>query len=333
MAKPRLGMIGCGQIAEFHAPAFRAAGFDLAAVCSRPGSERVRAFADRHEIPDVFDSPIDLVAARDKWDALLIAVSIDATLDILKMALALNAPTLVEKPVSRRSADLESIADGSHGVLVGYNRRFYGAVQAARSEEAGNAPHVAIMSMPESIPTPGDPADDPAYLARFFTNSVHGLDILRFVFGDLSVEKVHRVMNDGGALQGFAAILSAPSGSVVQLNANWRAPGQFTFTLDRPGHRLELRPFEQGIIYEGMDIVQPTHANPIRSYHPKEVGRVQIEAQDRDFKAGFVAQAEALGVLVRGAQPRDAATLKDAHNVLMLAEQLVGQEFDSGKSG
>ena len=75
MTRTRVAFIGCGDIAEFHAPAFRAAGFDIAAVCSRPESTRLRSFGERHSIPLVFNRITDLLDAREEWDALLIAVT------------------------------------------------------------------------------------------------------------------------------------------------------------------------------------------------------------------------------------------------------------------
>lgn len=325
MSNPRLAMIGCGQIAEFHAPAFRAAGFDLAAVSSKPGSTRLKPFAEKHDIPLLFDEPSKLFEARSEWDAVLIVAPIEATIENLQLALHSAAPVLVEKPVSLRAADLEPLIHRELPVMVGYNRRFYRTVREARNEVATGGPVLAHMAIPDSVPTPTHPDDDPAYLSRFFSNSVHGLDMLRFIFSDLHVEHVQRVLNPNGAIMGLVAILSADDGSVVQLTANWRAPANFTLTLDRPGHRMELWPFEAGNVYEGMEVVEPTQETPIRSFRPKLVSKVNLDEWDYTFKPGFLDQAKAFLALVRGEDSGPAATLDDAYAVLGLAEQLAGQ--------
>lgn len=98
--------IGCGPISEFHVPALREAGLRVTAVATRAGSLRLTDFAQRHHIPLVFDDWIELLRARDGWDALLIASRIDATIEVFRQALEADAPILVEKPVALSSSDL-----------------------------------------------------------------------------------------------------------------------------------------------------------------------------------------------------------------------------------
>src|SRR5262245_19268943 len=108
-----------------HAPAFLETGFEITAVCARPNSDRAQQFAQKHGVRRVFESAAQLLAARDEWDALLIAVSTDSTLEILRAALPLKAPILVEKPIALRSDALAPLRFGHPQVLVAYNRRFY----------------------------------------------------------------------------------------------------------------------------------------------------------------------------------------------------------------
>lgn len=325
MTDLRLAMIGCGQIAEFHAPAFREAGFELAAVCSRPGSERLDPFAERHGIPRRFDRLADLLAARSEWDAALVAVPVDATLEVLTGLLETGAPVLVEKPVTRHSAEVQPLVSRDLPIIVGYNRRFYPMVNEAREEAAVGGPFLARMELPEGVRVSSAP-DDPRYLDRVFTNSVHGFDMLRFVFGDLRVAHVHRIVGDAGVLYGFAAMLEADGGA-IEVTGAWQAPANFALTIDRPGRRVELRPFESGQVYEGMEVVQPTAERPLRSYRPKHVRTMGLEGNDVRFKPGFVAQAQALAALARGEDPGHAARLVDTYEALRLAEQFVGEAY------
>lgn len=325
MSRPRLAIIGCGNIAEFHAPAFHASGFDLAAVCSRPGSPRRGPFAKRHGIPLVFDGVPELLDARSAWDALLIAAPIDATLDILKLAIESGAPILVEKPVAWRSEDLSPLIGRDLPVIVGYNRRFYRTVQAARSEVADGPPLMGHLALPEAVRSPAHLQENPGYLQPFFGNSVHGLDMARYVFGELRLVHVQRLTNPGGAILGLSAVLTSSRGDILEFTGNWRAPANFALTLDRPGRRLEVRPFEAATIFEGMEVIEPTVQVPIRAYRPKLAGKVELDQVDYRFKPGFVAQARALAAMVRGEDPGPAARLEDAHAALALAEELAGE--------
>ena len=326
MTAPRLALIGCGNIAEFHAPACREAGFELAAVCSRPGSARLHPFAERHEIPAVFDSVDSLLLARDEWDAILIAVAVEETLDVLKASLAYDAPILVEKPVSFRSDELAPLLQRNLPVIVGYNRRFYKTLQVARNEVLASAPSIAHLMVPESVRLPsGD--GNLTYMRPFFGNSVHALDLARYVFGPLSVQHVQRATDKFGEVAGIAALIETDAGTVLQFTANWGAPANFSLSLDRPGRRLELKPFEAATIFEGMEVREPTRETPIRSYVPTRIGRIDLDDVDSRFKPGFVGQAEALGRLVRGEDPAPAARLEDAYEALKLAETLAGRQY------
>ena len=330
MTGPRIALIGCGNMAEFHASACRAAGFELAAVCSRPGSTRLRPFAERYGIPLVFDQVSDLLSAREEWDALLIAVSIDVTLETLERALETGAPILVEKPVAWRSQDLLPLLRRRLPVIVGYNRRFYRTVQEARREVVNGPPLLGHLALPEGVRTPGQTPEDPRYLIPFFGNSVHGLDMARYVFGDLQPVHVQRLTNPGGALLGLVATLTTKRGDILEVMANWQTPANFALSLHRPGRRFEVLPFEAATVYEGMEVTEPTEEVPIRSYRPKPVERVGLDGMDYRFKPGFVAQARALAAMVRGGDPGPAARLEDAHAVLNLAERLAGQTLPDG---
>ena len=325
----RLGMIGCGRIAEFHVAAFRAAGFVPTTVCSSDGSERPREFAKRHGIDRPFEGVKELLAARDMWDALLIAVPVEETLNVLELALATGAPILVEKPVAYASRYLDSLVESGGPVIVAYNRRFYGPALRARAEVAEEPPMLAHLELPESITAPKAGLGGRQYLRPFLANSVHGLDLTSFVLGPLRVAHVSRATDAFGGIIGLAAVLETEAGVPVQLTCNWRAPANFSLTVDWPGRRLQLKPFEKGLVYEGMEVVEPTPESPIRTYHPKLVEDMPMETLDVDFKPGFVAQAEALGRLVReGRIPDGAATLTDARAVLALAEQILGDPIE-----
>lgn len=326
----RAAFIGSGNIANMHVPAFRTAGFEITAVCGRPGSKRAQEFAERHNIPHVFQTAADLLAARDLWDALLIAVDVDETVGVLTTAMETGAPILVEKPVAFTSRLVRPLLNRSDRVLVAYNRRFYDTVAFAREEvQQLKVPLLAQLQLPENIRFPKSPEDDPQYLRPFFDNSVHGLDMARFIFGDLQVLHAERVYSSTGVIRGICATLKAlESGSLVHFMGNWGSSANFSFTMHTEGRRLELLPFERATVYEGMDVMEPTDDVPIRSYWPRVKERVLPAGRDVTHKPGFVQQAAAFAALAHGETPKHAATLEDAHEVLQLAEELAGVTLD-----
>jgi hypothetical protein len=114
---------------------------------------------------------------------------------------------------------------------------------------------------------------------------------------------------------------------VIQLTGNWGTAANFALCLDRPGRRIELRPFELASIYEGMEVLEPSDDTPIRRYVPKVRDQIALDGADRVEKPGFVQQALAFRALFQNGAPSltDAARLEDAEAAMALAEALLGQ--------
>lgn len=325
---PRIGLIGAGEIAEWHVRALRAAGCSVSAVATRAGSARARQFARRHCIPTTFDGWKDLLDHPQEWDGLVIATHTDVTADILTHALETKVPVLVEKPVAWTSGRIAALRTLAHPrVLVGFNRRFYRTAQFARDAVADGAPLLAHLSLPEALGEDDD-TNGRRHWLPFLSNSCHGLDLLRFVFGPLRLESVQRLTTSGGRLYGLGAILSSRRGDIIQLGGNWGSAANFALCLDRPGRRVELRPFESAMVYEGMDVLEPSDEVPIRRYVPRVKERIDLDDVDRVQKPGFVQQALAFRALFDGTpQPTVAAGLEDAEAAIALAEQLLGRTY------
>lgn len=324
MSKLRIGMIGCGRIAKFHVAAMAEAGLEVVAVSGSPGSTNVEDFVEKYEIPVACGDPAELLALTSELDGVLICTSVPPTLELLGRSLDANLPVLVEKPVAYNSESLETFIGYSDSILVGYNRRFYQSAIRARNDLFEKSDVFGQLLLPEGIRIPETDSGDQTYLRPFFANSVHGLDLARSVLGDLSLKHVERMYNDGGALTGLAAILAADSGALLQFNAHFGAPANFALTLDQAGRRYDLKPFEIGTIYEGMDVVDPTPVTPLRQYLPRAVESMNPLSEDLKFKPGFVAQSRAFAALITGGDTGHAARIEDARTVLRLAEELAG---------
>ena len=323
----RVALIGVGDTAGWRARALRASGLTITAVASRPESTRVEEFARSHGIPRTLPGWRELLDAADLYDGIAISTWPDGTPEVLAAAMKLGIPVLVEKPVAWSSSTLSRLVAAGHSkVIVGYNRRFYPSVQAAREEAQDGPPVLAFLSLPKEVPVPAERTDDTAYLKPFFESvSMLGLDLTRYVLGDLRIEAVHRLCTPAGNLAGVGALLATARGDRVQLSSAWSAAGNFSLTLDRPGRRCELLPFEVMNLYEGMEVQQPTPEYPIRRYLPKRIRQVMMEGIDLVEKPGFVAETNALRAMMAGEDPPPAAArLADALAVTTLAEELTG---------
>ncbi len=316
-APVRVALIGSGAVAREHALACRFAGLEVAAVCGRSGSAHAAAFAREQNVARAFDGLDELLRARDLWDAVIIAVPVGVTLSILDRVLVEgDVPLLVEKPIALRSVDLEHLLRDQRRVIVGYNRRFYRTVRAAR-EFARSGSVFATLTLPERMAS-----TENSGIATLFAVGVHALDIARFVLGDLRLVAVERLQRRG-RVAALAAIAHAARDSLLQVLAPFDAPANFALTLDRGGDRFELRPFESATVYSGIEVHEPSPDRPFRRHEPHVRERIELDPIDLRYKPGFVAQARALEALVRGDPVDDAARLSDAFAILRLAEELV----------
>jgi predicted dehydrogenase len=329
-AKKRVGLIGVGEISYWHLRALRAAGLDISGVATRPESNRTKSFAEQHGISRVYADWHALLADKTSWDGLVIATPVEGTLDILREAIALGKPILVEKPVAH-SADsiMELLPLANDLVLVGYNRRYYRTTRIAKEFVAAGGPLLAHLSLPEGITVMARP-DGKSYLYPFYDNSSHGIDMLCFIFGALVVASVQAVKFPSGPIAGFAATLKSQRGDVIDILGNWGTPANFALSLDRPKKRIEMRPFELLTVYEGMDVVSPTDDFPIRRYVPKVVERVTLDEIDLREKPGFVGQAEEFAAMMDGHSPVIGATLEQAGEVMNLCQRIIEMSTPQG---
>ena len=313
-SKPRLAVVGSGGIVGFHVSAARHAGFEVSHVAARPGSGTAQRFAEEHEVPKWWDDPMDLIAASGEWDAILLATQTDRMPDLLRAACAVGKPILAEKPVARHSSLLAEFDEFADQIIVGYNRRYYASVDYLRQFVERGGPVTVQCQLPDSIGADG-PIED--RLAAVRLNSVHGFDLLGYVFGGITLGAFVTTKTQA---PGAAAVFTTHRGDSGVIVANWNAPANFSITADRAGERVELRPFEIATRFEGMEVVEPTVEAPIRRYLPRAVEQSQMPERDVRFKAGFITQYEVLLRLLDGDRDRRAAGISDARAALRIAE-------------
>lgn len=325
--KYRVGIIGVGEIADWHARAFRKVGMEITAVSARLGSQRLPDFAARHQIAARFDDWKAMLDHPDLFDALAILTWPDGTPTVLQAAMDLGIPILVEKPVGWNSASIRQLCSkpNSH-VIVGYNRRFYRPVQEARREVLNGPPLLAQLTLPTQLYPPSGFDPTAHYLYSFFESvTAHGLDLTRFVMGDLTVLHTARLKDSDGNLAGVAAVLATERGDLLQVTGNFAATCNFSLVLNRPGRRFDLLPFEAATIYSGMEVLPPDAEYPIRRYVPRKATQITLDNVDLQEKPGLVGEAKALLAMAQGERPPEfTARLEDALAVTTLCEQLTG---------
>jgi predicted dehydrogenase len=321
----KLGVIGSGSIIPFHLDAAKAAGFEIAIIGSRAGSEKTAALAERYGA--VAGADWQTVLAADV-DALLIGPETGATPAILAAALETGLPILSEKPGAYASAELKALASHRNAgrILVGYNRRHYSSTAAAKEliEAAGMATFTA--SIPEASWTTAMLSGKKREI--LLSNTVHVLDLLRYLFGDLELGSVAKLnaddVNGDNGIFSRAAVVSAGTASGT-LIVTFGSPSNYFVDIHTNGRSAALRPIEFYTEFDGVSVIEPTEALPLRHYVANKSGAFEIAKEDLDFKPGFVGQMRELTALVGGADPATfkSASLADAIAVLELAEALI----------
>jgi len=303
-SSPVAALIGAGAIAPFHIAALRAAGFRVSHIAASNGSSRASQLAKDWSIERAWTRAEDLIVSAE-WDAIVLASSTESIPELLQMTISTGRPCLVEKPVGFDGDVIRQFSGHDAAVRVAYNRRFYSSSLAARTY-AAQGPCIFRMELPDSI---GSVDVEMQGLRSVRENSVHGFDLLAFVLGNYRVDKRF----DTGDPRGRLAVITSDMGHVGTVVLNWNCPANFSLALDRSPQRFEMRPFELGSLYEGMDVLEPTDDIPVRRYVPKLVQQVSSFPGPDGVKPGFLGQALSLMQCVKTGQwDARTATISDA---------------------
>lgn len=311
---PTAAIIGAGAIAPFHVAALRTAGFRVSHIAASNGSTRAAQLGKDLNIERVWTRAEDLIDSGS-WDVIVLASSTEAIPELLRLTISTGKPCLVEKPVCFDGDSIRQFVGHDAAVRVAYNRRFYSSSLAARTY-ARQGPCIFRMELPDTI---GSVDFEMQGLRSVRENSVHGFDLLAFVLGDYRVDKQFDTADPRGRL----AVITSDAGHIGTVVLNWNCPANFSLALDRSPQRFEMRPFELGSLYEGMDVLEPTEEIPVRRYVPKLVHQVSSFPGPDGVKPGFLEQALSLMQFVTTGQwDSRAATIADAAFAVDIARTL-----------
>jgi predicted dehydrogenase/nucleoside-diphosphate-sugar epimerase len=166
VALRRVGFVGAGYIAEWHAKAIASvAGAKLVAVCDKLLS-RARAFAETFGVAGVHDS-LEAMLASERLDAVHVLLPPDLHFEATRAALEAGRHVLLEKPMCTSVADCEALvrlAEATGLTLgVGHNFLFSGPYELLRRDVRegvlGHVDHVTIAwnrELPQAVHGPFD---------------------------------------------------------------------------------------------------------------------------------------------------------------------------------
>jgi len=320
MNKSKIILIGTSPIVKFHVTALRESCLEpIAVASSNKHSSSQEKFASENNIKKNYSNWKKMID-EEKYDGILIASKVESTVEILEYAIKKNIPILVEKPVSFNSHDIKKIIRNSHNmIMVGYNRRFYKTVNTVKNLITNDGKSViASMVAPEST-----------NIRNFFANTTHSLDLLRYIFGEIKLQHVQKLLVHN-TLKGVVATFSTEKQDIIQFTGNWNASDNFSLSVFQDRKKFELKPYEELNIYDGIDIIEPTFTNPIRKYIPKLSNKINLDPIDKKIKPGFYQQSNAFLELIRKkTKTNSSASLNDALKAIELCEKLVGKYNDS----
>lgn len=215
MESIRWGMIGCGDVTEKKsAPSFnKIHGSSLYGVNSRSKS-KASAYADRHNVPWVFDSAAKLVKDPE-ITAVYIATPPSSHAEYAIMAMRAGKPVYVEKPMApdyQGCLEMSRVSsETGMPIFVAYYRRsmeyFLKVKELLQSQVIGKVLLVQSSLIVPPRAEDRDPQNLPWRLmpeisggGYFYDMGCHELDILTYYFGTVrSVEGWHA--NRGGLYQ------------------------------------------------------------------------------------------------------------------------------------
>lgn len=322
--KLSLAIIGCGNIANYHVRAFNRLGLKINHCASKLNSTKVYKFAKKYNISNIWKDPIKLARSSNNWDGIILCSTTKSLSNILDVLINQKKPILVEKPVSIGTDYLKKFSSTCPKfVNVAFNRRYYNTVVKAKEFiEQSRGQILCSMKLPESVKKNNIKLNK---FSNIFDNSVHGIDILRFLFGDLEI-----INNTKIKLNNFDSsrivLLKSKKNHLCNVIINSNSPDNFLLEIENGSKRFLLKPFEKYEIYEGMKIIEPSKKYPLRSYIPTIIEKNDVFStlsRNKDLKPGFLEQSEDFLRLILGKKVKRSAKLLDAFEAQKLLKKIM----------
>jgi predicted dehydrogenase len=305
----KIGIVGAGNIARFHVEAFRAAGAEVVAVCTRSSS--AKAFAEAQRISGSHQSITEMLE-KSRPEAVCILTQPESYLSVLQELKPKNLPVFIEKPLGYTVREAEGLRPFlPQKVFIGLNRRFYGGIRAIREKVHSSNGIFAQLFLPDRHKDFSQ-RNEKTRQNWPMLNGIHGVDLLTHLVGPprrmLATEGWGKM--EGETIPRFqAALYEADRETRVTFMTNFDSSGGWRLHFFLPQEEIIISPFEETKIKKmtGIELI-PT---------------VQ---EDKNHKPGFVAQARCF---LQGCQsadlPDDWVSFDDAIQSMRVIHTLFGQ--------
>ena len=319
----KIGFIGCGSIAHFHADVLNTLDVNLIAVSARENSNNIDQFCEKYRIKKQYHD-WRIMVEKENLDALWVVANWDQMGELLLPLIETGLPLFLEKPIAL-SSELIKKAIEKHQktkqyIQVGFNRRFYPFVEEIRSIIQKRTLRSVLVEIPEST----DLNNHNFASNLWMINSSHVLDLLNYLVGTLEIKYVSRPRTDTNKiLTSYNALLETNQGIPVHLSAEWNTANNFGITIILDSQRITLKPLEIATIYDGFDVVEPTSDLPVRQYKPKKILEYFCVGK---YKPGFYEQADYFINTLKNYTYTDevkSATLKSSYEITRLIERIL----------
>jgi predicted dehydrogenase len=285
----KIGFIGCGLIAHFHADVFKELGVNIFAVSARDNSSNLIPFAEKFGIGNRYTN-WETMVEKESLDVLWVMASWDQMDSLLIPLIKTGIPLFLEKPIALSSKRIHDAIDihlqKNQYIQVGYNRRFYPIVETIKSFISTGELRSVLVEIPESINLNHKKLVSKLWLV----NSSHMIDLLYYIVGPMTIKyKKHKSPLGSTYTSGFNAMLETENGVPVHLIAEWNSSNNYGITFFVDNKRIVLKPLETASFYEGYDLIEPSKARPIRQYKPKLINSYDCDGK---FKPGFYEQVK-----------------------------------------
>lgn len=281
-----LWLIGAGAMAREYAKVLSALG-QAFVVIGRSESTAV-AFEESVGVPVQRGGLLSALAASSPPDVAIVAAGIDQLATAASaLVLAGTKRVLVEKPAGLDSDEVGSlqlvVCKAGAEVFVGYNRRHYASVAAARRliDEDGGLTSCLFEVTERSEAIAGLDKAQAVKASWFMANTSHVIDLVISLAG-APVELTSRTVGSlpwHPTASRFVGSGLTERGVPFSYHGDWEAPGRWGVEMCTRERRLILRPLEElHMTVRGSETIE----------------RVEIDDRlDREFKPGLYCQTAA----------------------------------------
>ena len=279
----KVSIIGAGKIAEEHIKAFRSLnGVSVNGIFSRTKSNALR-LAQRYDIAVVANDIQDLYV-RTSADLVVVAVTIDASKEIIELCWQYDWSVLTEKPLGLNYTEALNLSQKAASLnkdcFVAFNRRHYASVEWVRQQISTQTGPLYISAFgQESLHEVCKEGFSEKILEHWmFANSIHIIDLILF-FADSPVKAIHKLNRYSAGMDPgvVSAFIEFENGSTSIYQCNWDMQGPWGLSISARSNRWELKPLETAYMQ--------TNDDRAKIYMPEAT-------IDVEFKPGFKRQAE-----------------------------------------